>query len=163
MKLSSQDVEKMVSRALGGLPDHPAPKSLETRVLAEIGRRAQLPWWSKSYAYWPASIRGSFFLLSAVAAAAVVGALFAAAGSAPASRAVASLMIENSKWFSLLRSLNAIGQEVTGALSRSIPPVWLYGTIAVVVTCYATVVGMGAAAYRFFLNRNRHQTSLTSP
>jgi hypothetical protein len=157
MRLSPEDCQELIARAARGLPDRPAPKTLEARVLAEIERRASAPWWSRSYAFWPAPMRAGFFAASAAAASAIVLAIFAAAGSDPLARTVFSLL-ENARWFALLRSLSAVGPGVAGAVSRSIPTLWLYGGIAVALACYASVVGIGAVAYRALFIRNNPAT-----
>ena len=59
---------------LRNLPDRKAPAGLEARVLAEISRRAALPWWRKSFAHWPVAVRLGFLILSARVAAVAVGA-----------------------------------------------------------------------------------------
>jgi len=39
-------------------------------------------------------------------------------------------------------------------LYRSIPPLWLYGVVAIVATLYAALFGLGATAYRLlYANR----------
>jgi hypothetical protein len=35
----------------------------------------------------------------------------------------------------------------------SIPTLWVYGTLGVVATCYATLLGVSAAAYKTFFAR----------
>ena len=58
--LNPEPLEKRVHAALRSLPDRRAPDSLAARVLAEIERRAAIPWWHKSLAYWPQWARGTF-------------------------------------------------------------------------------------------------------
>ena len=38
--------------------------------------------------------------------------------------------------------------DFCGVLYRSIPPLWLYGGLAFVALMYATLLGLGTAAYR---------------
>ena len=49
--------EELAGRVLRQQPLRKAPAALETRVLAEIGRRARRPWWRQSIAGWPAGGR----------------------------------------------------------------------------------------------------------
>jgi len=70
----SDSLEREVSRALREVPLRRAPPSLESRVLAEIGRRAALPWWRRSFARWPRPARAGF----TVTCGALVAALLAA-------------------------------------------------------------------------------------
>src|SRR3954470_16437940 len=69
-------LETFVTRALRDQPARRAPQTLEARVMAELARRASLPWWRQSYQHWPAAIRGSFFVLSALAAALLIAGVF---------------------------------------------------------------------------------------
>lgn len=50
-------LEAWVDRALRELPDQPAPAALNSRVVAELARRAALPWWRRSLSSWPFAAR----------------------------------------------------------------------------------------------------------
>ena len=53
-------------------------------MLAELARRAALPWWRKSFAHWPMAARAAFVVLGAgIAAAFVFVAVSAQAGFEP--------------------------------------------------------------------------------
>jgi hypothetical protein len=75
-------LESLIDRTLRAQPARRAPRTLESRVVAELARRAALPWWHKSYAHWPAVVRGGFFVLSALVAAVLVTGLFLLSQSA---------------------------------------------------------------------------------
>ena len=144
-----EKLERFIHQTLRDLPSRRAPRSLESRVLAELERRAALPWWHKSHAYWPAPVRAAFFVATATLAALLVAGLFSmmrAAGSPQ--------FADTFAWFTLIRDLSHTAVDTGAALWRAIPPVWLYGTLALVAACYATLVGVGAAAYRTF--RSNH-------
>ena len=75
MPISPEEIEKRIHQALLALPEIPAPPGLEERVLAELARRARLPWWRRSYAHWPVAVRAGFLALSGAAAAVLVAGL----------------------------------------------------------------------------------------
>ena len=72
MNPNPDKLEKLIHETLRDLPARRAPRSLETRVMAEISRRQALPWWHRSWAYWPAGIRWTFLVLSAAVAAVII-------------------------------------------------------------------------------------------
>jgi hypothetical protein len=152
MKLSHEDLERLVHRSLREIPDRRAPRTLESRVLAELQRRASIPWWRKSYAHWPAFARGAFLVASAGFAAAVVALLFnlvrgagAAELGATVSQRFGSLALAGSLW--------NLARQTGETVLYSIPTLWLYGSLALIAVCYATVVGVGATAYRVFVQK----------
>jgi hypothetical protein len=154
MKLSHQELEGLVRRSLEGIPDRRAPRSLEGRVFAELQRRAALPWWRKSYAYWPAPARGAFFVASAVFAAVVVAVLFNLIRGTGASD-LAGAVSQRLGWLTLVQSLANVARQTGATILRSIPPLWLFGSLALIGACYATVIGVGATAYRVFVQNPR--------
>ena len=151
MKFSPEDLEQFIHRALRELPEHPAPRTLELRVLAEIERRRALPWWRQSYAHWPVAVRGAFLVLSAVAAAVLVAGLVLLARR-PEATAVAGALSDRSAAMLVLRSLAQAGSQAIYGVIHAIPSLWLYGALAFLAVCYATVIGVGAAAYRALLS-----------
>jgi len=154
MKLSHQELEGLVRRSLEGISDRRAPRSLEGRVFAELQRRAALPWWRKSYAYWPAPARGAFFVASAVFAAVVVAVLFNLIRGTGASD-LAGAVSQRLGWLTLVQSLANVAWQTGATILRSIPPLWLFGSLALIGACYATVIGVGATAYRVFVQNPR--------
>jgi hypothetical protein len=148
-----EKLERLIHQTLRELPSRRAPRSLELRVLAELARRAALPWWRKSFAHWPMAARAAFVVLGAgIAAAFVFVAVSAQAGFEPG--VLAAMFIREFAWvdagLSLARSLG----DFTGIVFRSIPPLWLYGGLAFVGAMYAALFGLGAAAYRtLYVNR----------
>jgi hypothetical protein len=154
MKLSHEELEGLVRRSLEGIPDRRAPRSLEGRVFAELHRRAALPWWRKSYAYWPAPARGAFFVASAVFAAVVVAVLFNLIRGTGASD-LAGAVSQRLGWLTLVQSLANVAWQTGATILRSIPPLWLFGSLGLLAACYATVIGVGATAYRVFVQKAR--------
>ena len=154
MKFSHEELERLVRRSLGGIPDRRAPRSLEGRVFAELQRRAALPWWRKSYAYWPAPARGAFFVASAVFAAVVVAVLFNLIRGTGAS-GLAGAVSQRLGWLTLVQSLSNLAWQTGATILRSIPPLWLFGSLGLLAACYAMVIGVGATAYRVFVQKAR--------
>jgi hypothetical protein len=145
-------LEEFVQRAVAAIPERRAPRSLEARVLAEIDRRAALPWWRRSYGFWPAPMRGVFLVLSAAAAAVLIAGFmtfFQGSGTAEAANEVARRFA----WLSLagetVETLLAAARNAVGSL----PSLWVYGALAAVGACYATLACVGAAAYKTFFVR----------
>ena len=145
---SAPQPEKNLERLLRSLPERQAPASLEKRVMLEIARRAALPWWRRSFANWPFAARSGFFALAALAAVMLVAGIFRLQGVpfAPFS----ALSADWSRWSALARVVAGAGREI----AASIPSYWLYGALALLATCYATVIGVSAAAYRTFTARS---------
>lgn len=139
--------EQSVHRVLRDLPSRRAPRSLESRVLAELSRRAALPWWRKSFVHWPVAARLLFVVVSAalIRVALLLG-TWVMSGFDPA-RARA-LVATPTSWFEAAQTaLQALGQLVE-VLVGNLPPLWLYGSAAVFAVMYATFFGLGAAAYK---------------
>lgn len=146
---SEQNLERFVHQALRDLPARRAPRSLESRVLAELERRAAQPWWRKSFAYWPLAARGAFLVVSAAFAAALVW-VFAGVDPTHAIDAVKA----DFTWVATIRAIAGSTIDFATIVIRGISPVWIYGTIATIVGLYAALFGIGTAAYRtLYANR----------
>jgi hypothetical protein len=148
--MNPQDQDKLeasIHRVLRGLPDRKAPSSLEARVLAELSRRASLPWWRKSFAHWPSAVRGCFFVVAALAATLVVAGCFVLGHSSGASQ-VTSGIASSRAWFVVGRDIVDAGAFRVKTFLAGIPPLWLYGGAATLALCYAAVAAAGAATYR---------------
>lgn len=142
-----------IDRTLRAQPPRRAPRSLEARVLAELARRAALPWWHRSYAFWPAPVRAGFFVLSAIAAAGFVAGVYFI--SASATQQVASEVAGRFGWLSVIRQLFAAAADISSAVWRAIPSLWLLGGAALLLSAYAALIGVGAVAYRTFSTARR--------
>jgi hypothetical protein len=57
--------------------------------------------------------------------------------------------------FDQAQSLWTFAWQTGASVLHSIPPLWLYGGLALLAFCYATVVGVGATAYRVFIQKAR--------
>ena len=137
-------LERFVDSALRDLRARRAPASLEMRVLAELQRRAALKWWQRSYSDWPVAAR-LIFVVACIA----VGSLLVRAcswffGGVGASSAWSGVTAEITP---AAASLKATANAVS-FIAHNIPSIWIYGTVAVIGILYATLFGIGAAAYR---------------
>lgn len=148
-----EKLERAIHQTLRELPPRRAPRSLESRVLAELERRAALPWWRKSFAYWPLAARSAFVVLGAGVAVSVVFGIVAAQAGFDLG-VVTAFFAREFAWIqaglSLARSLG----DFASIVFRSIPPLWLYGGLAFMGAMYVALFGLGAAAYRtLYVNR----------
>jgi hypothetical protein len=150
-------LESLIHRHLRALPERPAPPALEARVHLALARRAALPWWRRSYIHWPAAVRFAFIL--ALAAVAVGILVF---GRSQVTAQALSGLAMRFPWIAFLQSIGASLLETGRAAFDSIPPVWLYGLVAVLVACYGGLLGLGAALYRAFYRPRRSFRPLSS-
>ena len=147
---SQENLARAVTALARGLPPRRAPRTLEARVLAAVALQAALaalPWWRKSYAHWPLAARCAFLVGSAAfAKLALMGAVWVGGGFDAAN--LTSAFATPVAWLDLARNLAAGAGTFASTLFRAIPPLWLYGGLALVASCYAALFGLGAAAYR---------------
>jgi hypothetical protein len=150
MNLSPQNndrLEELVHRTLRDIPSHRAPRSLERSVLAEIQRRAALPWWRRSFAHWPVAARASFVVLCAVVINFVLsGGVWTLAGLDSAE--LSTVLAQRFSW---IETALIVARAITSSVEimlRNIPSLWLYGGLAFFAAMYAAFFGLGAAAYK---------------
>jgi hypothetical protein len=141
------ELEQLVSRAVRDLPPRSAPRSLETRVQAELARRAALPWWRKSFSYWPVAAQVVMGVVCIAAAKFVLTAvMWLNAGLAMAD--LKGAFAPERRWFEIITGFARTVGETASVLVGSIPTLWLYGGVAIIVALYVALFGLGAAAYR---------------
>jgi hypothetical protein len=144
---SPEQLEKLVHAELRALPPRRAPRTLESRVLAAIEARNAIPWWHKSWSYWPKPVKTAFVAGSSVfAATALVG--LTLLGRAPQADALAHQVGERVDTATTLLAFGTWVVEFAGRVVGGIPALWLYGGLALIATLYATFFGLGAVAYR---------------
>jgi hypothetical protein len=142
---SGQKLERTLTQALEGLPLRRAPSTLELRVVDELERRAALPWWRVSFTHWPAAPRVAFVAVCiALVAATILGGVFAFAGDRSFDQAAALVL----SWVQPFLAVMSSAGGVATLLVRVIPPLWLYGGLALGIVLYVALFGLGAAAYR---------------
>lgn len=148
--MSTHDPDKLeaaLNQMIKGLPNRKAPAGLQSRVFAELNRRAALPWWRKSFAYWPVAIRAAFFIGSAAAVAVLVAGLFILLRTPAAAQSLAGA----EQPFAWLRQIGDAYASIRTSVQHSlsyIPALWLYGAIGAIVIGYASLAAIGAATYR---------------
>ncbi len=140
-----EKLERLLTQELHALPLRRAPSTLESRVFGELARRAALPWWRRSFADWPMGPRIAFILLSvALIGATFLGGISAVAGVRSLNEVGALLL----SWMQPALVVMASVGGLAALLVRVIPPLWLYGSLAVGAMLYVILFGLGAAAYR---------------
>lgn len=144
---SRDERDSAVHRALRELPVRQAPRSLELRVLAEIERRCALPWWRRSFAFWPLAARVIFFVVcAAIVKLAFMAGVWGMSGFEAAHFKTA--FAEPIAWMNNgLLVVRAIF-DAFDLLLRTLPAVWLYGGLVFFATVYAALFGLGAAALK---------------
>lgn len=131
------DLEHLIDRTLRDLPPLRAPAGLSDRVLAELERRASLPWWRRSFRHWPAPARGLFVVLAASVAWAASAGLGWAAGRV----SVAGLAGE------VLTLVRVLG-DALGLAWQHVPSAWVQAAFLLLAALAAGCLGLGAAGYR---------------
>lgn len=153
-KMTPEELEKFIHRELRGLPVRPAPTTLEARVLAAIEHRATIAWYHKSWSYWPAPVRALFLAVATGFAGVAMGSFYLfMQGAEPA--LIGQQLANRFELLSGLYHFAAWTMDFVRRMIGSIPPLWLYGSLAFIAALYATLVGLGATAYRFLYRNNQ--------
>lgn len=152
-KMTPEELEQFIHQNLRSLPARRAPRSLESRVMAALEQQAMIPWYHKSWSYWPAAIRASFLAVATGITGAMVVAFYLGLNGVEQSSFVAQagerLSIFASLYHAAVWSIDLVAQLV-----GRIPSLWLYGGAAIVALMYATFFGLGAFAYRTLYRNN---------
>ncbi|MEP7246299.1 MAG: hypothetical protein ABI885_21840 [Gammaproteobacteria bacterium] len=148
-----EQAERLVAEVLSQQPLRPAPRTLESRVLREIERRAALPWWRNSFMHWPL-IAQFFFLLTSVGAVKLV---LSAAGWALTDLRFASAVAAVTaplSWVGRTAHFFATLADMGSVVLAAVPPHYLYVGLFVAATLYVALFVLGATAYRtLYLNK----------
>jgi hypothetical protein len=138
---NGDDLERFIDQTLRDLGQRQAPPTLESRVLAELGRRAALPWWRKPFAHWPLAARAAFVLacLGSIQLA-VVAVMWVSANGY-------GLWTHLMSWMRGLGHLTSSMAGLVGSLIGVIPPSWLYAAAACAALLYGCLFGLGAIGY----------------
>ncbi len=140
-------LEALTSRALRTLPPRSAPPRLAARVHAELERRAALPWWRRSFVYWPAPVRGAFVMICAglIGLSLLGGARWLAAGQFAHA---AQDSIARWPWAGPVGALWSALLDLESALAGAVPSLWLDAGAAVLGLAYALLLALVVAACR---------------
>lgn len=142
-----KQLEAGVRRELNALGELDAPPEIARRVMRVIGQRAAAPWYRREWQTWPLAFRG----VSLVGLLAAFTLLCFGSWQLVHSAALTPAAREVSGWFSLADAVwNAATVLVTAlALAfRSLGPAVLIGSTVMLLTCYATCVGLGTVYWR---------------
>lgn len=138
------ELERRIDDALRDLGQRRAPGTLESRVLAELARRAALPWWRKHFAHWPVAARAAFLIASGGSVQlAIVAAMWVFARVH-----VLGVSTAATSWLRSAGQLTSSMFNLSVSLVGLIPQRWLYAGAAVCMLLYGTLLGLGAVSYR---------------
>ena len=146
-RLTPEQLEQKIHAVLRDQPQRKAPVSLEARVLGEIARRQALPWWHKSYVYWPNPVKLSFLVLATGVAAAALLASMQLFGFVSAESVRGCL----EPGTGAINTLRVVGSALVGLVTPTLPEfsaAYLYAGLAILGGAYAVMLGLGATAYR---------------
>ena len=152
-KLNEQELEQFIHSTLRSLPARRAPRSLESRVMAALEQQAMIPWYHKSWSYWPAAVRAAFLALVIGVKGAVVAAFYLGFNGVEQS-GIAEQAGERLSIFARIYHVAAWIVDLGAQVVNSIPPLWLYGGVTAIALMYATFFGLGAFAYRTLYRNN---------
>ncbi len=135
-----RQLERFVDKALRDQPLRRAPADLESKVMAEIARRAAAPWWQGSFSSWPVAARLLFIIGSAGLITLVL----------KASALIIDPINPGARGAALFADVAWIPSLVMtiGEVFRDLPSLWVYGGAAILGALYLTLFGVSAAAYR---------------
>lgn len=136
-----------MGRLLRSLPPRRAPASLGGRVMAEIARRAALPWWRKSFAHWPAAVRALFVGAAVAAAALSVGGLFLL-WQTPGGHQITNGVAGAYAWAITVGGYASSAASIARQVVAAVPPSLLYGGAGALAIIYTFAGALGAYAYR---------------
>ncbi|MBT5903851.1 MAG: hypothetical protein HOH58_17255 [Opitutaceae bacterium] len=146
-RLTPEQLEQKIHAVLREQPARRAPMSLEQRVLGEIARRQALPWWQRSFVYWPNSVRLAFLVIATGIAGAVLLFSMQLLGLVSADSVTQIVEPVQGAW----NTLRVAGSTIGGLIAPNMPELnatYLYVGLAVVGGAYAVMLGLGATAYR---------------
>jgi hypothetical protein len=149
-RLTPEQLEAQLHAVLRDQPLRRAPAGLEMRVLQEIARRQARPWWQQNYSGWPTPVR-LLFLVGSLSLF-IVAAWLAMRGLAdvPFEQAGSLVLQPIRDALSTLQSAGSVLLEVAKGWVPTLPTVWIYALLGAVALGYATLIGLGATAYRVF-------------
>jgi len=146
-------LEALIHKKLSQLKDLPAPSNLMPRVLAAIEAGAHVPWWHRSWSYWPRAIQFAVLPLLLGSAAVVIYALLlgwqylAMSGTTQRlTENLAPIAAAGSVVVALVNALSIVGRVVLGQ------PVFLAGLV-IIVMMYLACLGFGTVCFRVILNK----------
>ncbi len=98
-------LEKLIQRELKTLPELPAPATVADQVMAAIARRAQIPWYHRSWAEWPGALQAMSLVVMLV----LFAGLCLAGAHVPQTRLAGDAAHQANRWFA---GLDVIGNTL---------------------------------------------------
>jgi hypothetical protein len=147
MSEHDERLERLVGGLLRELPLRQAPPALEAQVLEEIGRRVALPWWRKSFVYWPQVARIALVLALVGVGKLAIDSVMWIVGRVRGSQ-VATAIEQPVDWINTMASLFHSLAVACNAVIAAIPPQWLYLGLLLGGAMYFVLFGAGAVLYR---------------
>jgi len=115
--------------------------------MAAVEARAARPWWRQAFAAWPLAARAAFVVVScAIVAGVVMLGIFGSAGL----QGLLPAAQETLAPLAMIRSALLGFTDFCLAVYHAIPPLYVYGGLALFISLYGALFGLGAAAYRAF-------------
>jgi hypothetical protein len=146
-QLPRDELEQWVTRQVQSLPLRKAPQTLSMQVMAELQRRAALPWWRKSFLYLPFSARMAFMALCLGLANGSV-ALLRWLSAKPHGLELSAVLNRPITWTERLIEAAQSVQNFLELVVSHLPALWVYGGLLAIVLLYVALFGIGATAYR---------------
>ena len=136
-------LERLVGDTMRDLPARPAPRTLESRVLGELQRRASRPWWNRSFGHWPMLARVGLM----TACGALIGITLL---GGPWTVGMNSLQDTGAmgSWIRQAAAITGTVGNLVASLLDAVPTAWLLLGLTAASLLYVFLVGLGAAAYR---------------
>lgn len=148
-----QELEEAIRRELRALPELSAPDSLAQSVMATIERRANVPWYRRSWANWPIS----FQVVSLAAMLLLFAGLFVAGRDLLQTQPALHVAHQAGKWFSGLNTigsmLNILGESAILAAKQLGLAVVIFG-LAAAALAYAIFLGLGTVYVRLAFSKS---------
>jgi len=142
-----KQLEAAISRELKALPDLAAPGALANRVMAAIGQRARVPWYSRSWQTWPAALQAS----SLVVLLALFGGL-CLGGWQLSQTGTATLALHRvGEWFSGVNVIGNTFNVLAGAavlVAKKLGTGFIVACLVALGTGYAVCIGLGTVYFR---------------
>jgi len=151
--VNERKLAEQLHRELHQLPNLKAPTTLGPRVLAAIAARQEAPWWKKSWASWPASMKLAF-LVTGIAA---IAGLILAGAAIPQFGTLTSGVTESvGGMFASLKPYYDFAARFTTSVGLTLGAAGpkLYWYLATLIgIAYATCIGLGTLGYRLVFNK----------
>ncbi|MBI3418241.1 MAG: hypothetical protein HY043_23370 [Verrucomicrobia bacterium] len=151
-RFNEQELAECIARELRQLPPPKAPETLAPRVRAALAARAHQPWWKKSWAHWPFSLRVIFFAASL----AIAGGLIYAGLWFTPDVSLAPMQTRLESYFDFLAPIWQIASALGIAFASVVHSggqLLLWSVGGTVTVMYLTCVGLGTLCYRVALNK----------